>query len=149
MAIRRQCVHYPFPGNGLNTGTLTITLPISLYYSTHEVFKSHTKSSLHRLTFKSELTCTQYSIPLLSFSYPGRLAPRAPLTQMTFRVLYNHSARTTAENTAPVLLPACIARCIATVFARTTETALLYFWSRVLRALLSNGSRRHNIIINF
>jgi hypothetical protein len=52
-----------------NTGA--VTLRILLYYSTHKFFKSHAKSSLHRLTPKSELTCARKprcldsSVPLL------------------------------------------------------------------------------------
>jgi hypothetical protein len=48
-----------FLATDFNTGTITVTLQISLYYSTHKVFKSQVKSSLHRLTFKSQLICTQ------------------------------------------------------------------------------------------
>jgi hypothetical protein len=43
MAIPLQSFSYPFPGN---IGAITVTLQISLHYSTHKVFKSHVKSSL-------------------------------------------------------------------------------------------------------
>jgi hypothetical protein len=62
------------------------------------------------------------SILLLPVSYPGSLVPRAMMHQTIFRVFYNHSARTT-ENNSPVLLAAF-----------------------VLRTLPSNGSMRHNVI---
>jgi hypothetical protein len=39
MAIPVQKFPYPFPGNGFNTGTITVTLQISLRYSTHKIFK--------------------------------------------------------------------------------------------------------------
>jgi hypothetical protein len=167
MVIPLQCFHYPFPSNWFNTGTITVTLQISLYYSTHKVFKSHTKSSLHTLIIKSELTCTQQSqclntISLLPISYPGRLAPRARLTQTTFRVSYNHSARTTAENTASArnYKNTCLhhfycmtyharvncTRSIATVRARTTKnTALVLLAACVFQTLPSNGSTCDNI----
>jgi hypothetical protein len=48
-----------FLATHFNTGTITVTLQISLYYNTYKVFKSHVISTLHRLTFKSQLNCTQ------------------------------------------------------------------------------------------
>jgi hypothetical protein len=53
------------------------------------------------------------------------------------------------ESTAPVLLAACIARCITTVAARTTEnTSPVLLAACVLRALPSNGSISHNMKFN-
>jgi hypothetical protein len=50
------------------------------------------------------------------------------------------------ENIAPVLLAACIARCIATVAARTAEnTAPVLLVACVLLALPNNENMRHSI----
>jgi hypothetical protein len=46
MAIPLQSFPYPFPAKGFNTETITVTLRISLHYSTHKDFKSHVTSSL-------------------------------------------------------------------------------------------------------
>jgi hypothetical protein len=37
--------HIRFLTTDFNAGAITVTLQISLHYSTHEVFKSHVKSS--------------------------------------------------------------------------------------------------------
>jgi hypothetical protein len=103
-------------------------------------------------------------IPLLPISYLSRLALQAPLTQTTFRVFYNHSARITAENSLAADIqktPACITstvvwrhrarlscpRFIATVRARTSEnSAPVFLAACMLWALPSNWSTCHNIL---
>jgi hypothetical protein len=56
MTIPLQRFTYPFPGNGFSyTGTITVTLQISLHYSTHKIFKSHVKSSEADFLYSSAL----------------------------------------------------------------------------------------------
>jgi hypothetical protein len=62
MAKHWQYFPYPFPGNGFYRGTTEVslnhTLPISLCYSTHKVFKPHVKSSQADFLYSSVLFCT-------------------------------------------------------------------------------------------
>jgi hypothetical protein len=89
-----------------------------MYYSTRKFFNSHAKSSLHRLTFKPQLNCTQYfwclnSISLLRSSYPGWLA----------------SQNWTAFIECPQHL--CSASCLQdNPLAQTTQKALPFYWWR-------------------
>jgi hypothetical protein len=91
---------------------------------------------------------------LCSVSYAGRLAPQARLTQTSFRLFCNHSARTTAENKASLLLcdvTAYARRCLARVAWQRSvrepqKTVLLYCQKCVfIGPLPSNGSTCHNI----
>jgi hypothetical protein len=45
MATLMQIFPMLFLATDFNTGTITVTLQISLHYSAHKIFKSHVKSS--------------------------------------------------------------------------------------------------------
>jgi hypothetical protein len=84
-------------------------------YKSHCHFKSHTKSSLHRLSpflsifFNSQLNL----ISQLSSSYPSRLASRnSTRLLLKWTLLYNHFARTT-QKTASLLLGRCAYSAVA------------------------------------
>jgi hypothetical protein len=114
-----------FLATDFNTGTITITLQISLYYNTYKVFKSHVKSSFHRLTFKSQPTWTQSfwclnsSIQLLCFRAHILAGWRSKLDwqQTIFVVLYNLPARTIQKTS--------IAQCLASLCLVMDVSAVL------------------------
>jgi hypothetical protein len=95
MAKPWKCFHYPFPVNGSYTGTIKVslnhTLQISLYYSTHKVFKSHV--NLHQLT-----SCTLQSNSVSCVVAPNvfkitpRHGPRTKHTCHVFAILPAHCA---------------------------------------------------------
>jgi hypothetical protein len=94
------------------------------------------------------------SILLLPILYPGRLASRARQLQTNFRVFYNHSARTTSENTAYLLLcdvTAYVRMCLVRVARQRSvhgpkKTLLLYCQECAFTAPLpSNEFTCHNI----
>jgi hypothetical protein len=128
-------------------------------------FQITIKSSCHflinRLGLQTLQNSTQFSNPnslildnsLFHFIFFRLDTPRELFwlqTEVSVTVgfsLYSLGSDHSTENTVPVLLDACITRCIATVAARTTEnTALVFLGACLLRELPRNWSMRHNFL---
>jgi hypothetical protein len=95
MAKPWQCFHYPFPVNGFYTRTIKVslnhTLTISLYYSTHKVFKSLVK--FHRPTSNSSSTT---NFPWLNLTLQSN-SVNCLVALNVFKITPRHGPRT--ENT--------------------------------------------------
>jgi hypothetical protein len=167
-------LYYLFPGNGFITQeilkvSLNHTLPISLYYSTYKVFKSHVKSSQADLLFSFALlkliACLLYSSLLPYFSSLLLYSGRFLLQLKNSAHLYRRGTDTDLQKTSHDCYRASplarwldlqktrhmIANHCCDVIEHTQaagnrdNTAPVLLAVCVLRALPSNGFTSHNI----
>jgi hypothetical protein len=83
-----------------------------------------------------------------SQGYSGSIDPASTRIILVFFFIVSARATQHRKHSLTVLLAACIARCQATAAARTIEnTAPVLLAACVLRVLPSNGSMRHNIYL--
>jgi hypothetical protein len=86
-----QSFSYPFPGTEFfYTGAITVPLQISLYYSTHKVFKSHVKSSQADFLYSSVLLVPIRSLPKVRVRVTLRLAVYHQSVRLGAKPLENH-----------------------------------------------------------